>query len=431
MNEATGNRVRKGAHFAFGALFAFMLLHQSDRLLIGPLTQRIIDTFKISYTQIGMVDTVALVVGALCYPVWGWLLDRFARPRFLALASLIWGATTWLNAIAPTYPAFLLTRASTGIAASSYPGIYSLLSDYYPPRKRGKIYGAIQVAQPFGYIVALVIAALVGEAYGWRSAFYLTGSLGLVMALFIFFGVKDVPRGASEPELASVEHLEKFKFSWRTVGGLFKRKSLVLLLSQGFFGVFPWQVITYFFFTYLAKERLYTDAETNVTMGAVIVLLAAGYPLGGMLGDWLFKRTPKGRVMVGAAGVAMGAILMWVTLHLPVENHLLFSVSLGFTALFIPLASPNVLSSFYDVTEPEIRATTNAIQSFIENAGSALAPLLAGIIADRSSLGNSILVICSSAWSICFVLYVLVAQFIPKDIAELKAKLAARAAGSA
>jgi MFS family permease len=215
------------------------------------------------------------------------------------------------------------------------------------------------------------------------------------------------------------------------VGGLFKRKSLVLLLSQGFFGVFPWQVITYFFFTYLAKERLYTDAETNVTMGAVIVLLAAGYPLGGMLGDWLFKRTPKGRVMVGAAGVAMGAILMWVTLHLPVENHLLFSVSLGFTALFIPLASPNVLSSFYDVTEPEIRATTNAIQSFIENAGSALAPLLAGIIADRSSLGNSILVICSSAWSICFVLYVLVAQFIPKDIAELKAKLAARAAGSA
>jgi MFS transporter, Spinster family, sphingosine-1-phosphate transporter len=431
MNEGVTERVRKGGRYAFGALFVFMLLHQSDRLLIGPLTQNIIDTFKINYTQMGMVDTVALVVGALCYPLWGWLLDRFARPRLLALASLIWGATTWLNAIAPTYPAFLFTRASTGIAASSYPGIYSLLSDYFPPKKRGKVYGAIQITQPFGYIIGLVIAGVVGGAWGWRSAFFLTGSLGIVMSLFIFFGVKDQPRGASEPELAGVENLGKFKFSWKTVGGIFKRKSLVLLLIQGFFGVFPWNVITYFFFTYLAKERFYSDAETNLTMGVVIVILAAGYPIGGILGDWLFKRTPKGRVIVGAGGVGIGAVLMWITLHLPVEGHLLFGIMLGATAVFIPLASPNVLSSFYDVTEPEIRATTNAIQSFIENVGSALAPLIAGVIADRSSLGNSILIICTVAWGICFVFYIFVAKFIPADIASLKAKLEARARESA
>jgi len=247
------------------------------------------------------------------------------------------------------------------------------------------------------------------------------------MSLIIFFSVKDVPRGASEPELAGVEDLSKFKFSWKTVGGLFKRKSLVLLLTQGFFGVFPWQVITYFFFTYLAKERGYSDIETNVTMGIVIVILAAGYPIGGIIGDWLFKKTPKGRVIVGAGGVGMGAILMWITLHVPVGNHLAFGIMLGCAAIFIPLASPNVLSSFYDVTEPEIRATTNAIQSFIENVGSALAPLLAGFIADRSSLGTSILSICTVAWAICFVFYVFVAQFIPKDIASLKATLEGRA----
>jgi MFS family permease len=427
MTRDTSERARRGAHYAFGTLFAFMLLHQSDRLLIGPLTQKVIDTFKISYTQMGMVDTVALVVGALCYPLWGWLLDRLARPRLLALASLIWGATTWLNAIAPTYPAFLFTRASTGIAASSYPGIYSLLSDYYPPKKRGKIYGAIQIAQPFGYIVALLIAGFVGSAWGWRSAFFLTGSLGIVMSLFIFFGVRDVPRGASEPELAEVRDLAKFKFSWKTVGSLFRRKSLVLLLIQGFFGVFPWNVITYFFFTYLAKERGYSEAETNLTMGIVIVILAAGYPLGGILGDRLFRRTPSGRAVVGAAGVGMGAILMWITLHLPVGGHLAFGIMLGATALFIPLASPNVLSSFYDVTEPEIRATTNAIQSFIENVGSALAPLLAGFIADRSSLGDSILLICTVAWAICFAFFLFVGKFIPADIAALKARLGERA----
>lgn len=82
-----------------------------------------------------------------------------------------------------------------------------------------------------------------------------------------------------------------------------------------------------------------------------------------------------------------------------------------------------MLSSFYDVTEPEIRATTNAVQNFVETAGSALAPLMAGIIADKSTLGNAILLICVGAWAICFALFFIFAgRFIPKDIADLREK---------
>ena len=35
---------------------------------------------------------------------------------------------------------------------------------------------------------------------GWRSVFYITGALGLVVALLIYFGVKEMPRGKAEPE---------------------------------------------------------------------------------------------------------------------------------------------------------------------------------------------------------------------------------------
>jgi len=101
------------------------------------------------------------------------------------------------------------------------------------------------------------------------------------------------------------------------------------------------------------------------------------------------------------------------------------------TAFFIPFASPNVLSSFYDVTEPEIRATTNAVQNFVETAGSALAPLMAGIIADKSTLGNAILLICVGAWAICFAFFIFAGRFIPKDIADLREKLRERAVESA
>jgi len=69
------------------------------------------------------------------------------------------------------------------------------------------------------------------------------------------------------------------------------------------------------------------------------------------------------------------------------------------------------------------------VQSFIEQIGSATAPLIAGIIADRTSLGNSILLICTVAWVICCGFYLLVARFIPKDMADLQKKLAERASG--
>lgn len=416
------------ARFAFGTFFIFMLLHQADKLLIGPLTTQIMETFQITRTQMGAVTTGALVVGAICYPLWGWLYDRFSRPRLLALASFLWGSTTWLNAIVPTYPLFLVTRAGTGIDDSSYPGVYSLISDYFPPKKRGKIYGFLQVAQPLGYLLGMILALAFGAIYGWRNVFFLTGSMGILLSLVIFFFVKDMPRGAAEPELAAVQHLERYKFSWKTVGGLFKKKSLIVLFLQGFIGVFPWNVITYWFFDYLKTERGYSDGATLITMVPAVLVLAAGYPIGGAIGDRLFKKTPKGRVLVGAGGVAVGAVLLWITMKIPQANQLVFGIMLAATALFIPFASPNVLSSFYDVTEPEIRATTNAVQNFIESAGSALAPLLAGIIADRSSLGGAILLICTVSWALCFAFFIFAGRFIPKDIEDLREKLRARAA---
>jgi len=405
-----------------------MLIHQADKLLIGPLTTQIMQTFNISRTQMGAVTTGALIVGAICFPVWGWLYDRFSRPKLLSLASFLWGASTWLNAIVPTYPLFLVTRAGTGIDDSSYPGLYSLIADYYPPKKRGKIYGFLQVAQPLGYLLGMILALVWGASHGWRNVFYVTGSLGIILSLVIFFFVKDRPRGSTEPELAAAQNFDKFKFNWNEVKDLFKKKSLIILFLQGFIGVFPWNVITYWIFDYLKTERAYSDTQTMLTMVPAVLVLAVGYPLGGALGDRLFKKTPKGRIIVGASGVAIGAVLLWITMNIPTENPLLFGILLCATALFIPIASPNVLSSFYDVTEPEIRSSTNAVQSFVEAIGSALAPLLAGIIADRSTLGNAILVICTGAWVLCFAFFIFAARYIPKDIDDLRKKLAARAA---
>jgi len=413
--------------FVVFVFFVFMLLHQSDKLLIGPLTTPIMETFGINEAQMGAVFTGALVVGAVFYPLWGYLYDRYTRSKLLALASFLWGSTTWLSAIVPTYPAFLATRASTGIDDSSYPGLYSLVSDYFGPSIRGKVYGLLQLAQPLGYMLGLIAATLLSGVLGWRGVFYITGSLGVLLSILIFFGVREAPRGKSEPELADLEQIGIYRFDWKIALGLFHKRSLLLLFAQGFAGVFPWNVITYWFFRYLETERDYTPDAVLMTMAPAVLVLALGYFIGGAVGDFFFKRTPRGRLLVSMTAVLLGAILLTVTMSVPAADQTLFTVMLMITAVFIPFASPNVISTVYDVTLPEVRSTALAVQYFIESAGAALAPLLAGLIAVRSSLHNAILLICISTWVLCSIFFAFAAHLVPRDIETLRSQLRERA----
>lgn len=416
-----------GRWFVIAIFLGFMLLHQIDKLLIGPLTSNIIDTFHITYTQMGLVTTGALVVGTILYPIWGWLYDRYSRAKLLSLAAFIWGATTWFGAIAPTYPLFVAARASTGIDDSSYPGLYSLVSDYFGPNKRSTIYGLLQITSPIGYLIGMVMALFLGGVIGWRAVFYITGSLGIVVAVLMFLFLKEAPRGQAEPEFQGMEAITLRKFNWKAAGEMFKRPSMIMIFIQGFFGVFPWNVITYWFFVYLEKERGYESGAILFTMAPAVLILAAGYPVGGILGDWLFKKKKSGRIIISTIGVIMGAILLYFTMNISLGQNLLFMIMLCLTAFFIPFAASNVLSTVYDLTLPEVRSTANAVESLIENAGATLAPLVTGIIADRTSLKDAIIILCVGAWLLCFFFFLFVIFLIPKDIDKLRGEMQRRA----
>ncbi len=411
--------------------FFFMLLHQTDKLMIGSLQVQISEDFGISNTQWGLVNSGALIVATILYPIWGYLYDRYARAKLLSLAALVWGATTWLNAIVRSFGGFLTTRASTGIDDSSYPGLYTLIADYFGPNLRGKIFGVLQLSQPIGYLLGMILALIVAPMIGgWRSVFYITGSLGLVIAVLIFFFVKEMPRGKAEPEFENMAEMQIFKFSWAEAKEIFKKKTMWFLFLQGFAGVFPWNVITYFFFAYLEKERGYDGNSILFTMAPVILILASGYFIGGALGDAAFKRTNKGRIIVSSIGVLLGAIFMYFALNTPAEARNQFFILMCLTAVFMPLSSANVIATVYDVTVPEVRSTAQAASYFIENAGAAFAPIITGVIADAIDLKTAILLICVVAWVLCFFLYLGAIFTIDKDTHDLRQQMADRAKSS-
>lgn len=418
---------RSSRWIVLAVLFCFTLLHQADRLIVGPLTSSIMESFHINEAQMGTVLSGALVTGGLLFPLWGYLFDRFSRARLLAIAASIWGATTWLSAIAPTFSWFVASRAATGIDDASVPGVYSLVADTFEPRIRGKVYATLKTSIPVGYVAGAALATVLGPHVGWRWVFVVTGAAGMLVAILVALFVKDVPRGATEPELAGTA-VGSLTFRWSVAQGLLKRKTLVALYAQGFLAVLPINVVTFWIYRYLETERGYSGQASLLVAIVTVTGLAVGLPLGGALGDRLFRKTPRGRLLVVAATVP-GSILLCTALLIPVEYPVAFALLAAIGSFLTAFSAPNIGATISDISLPEVRSTALALQSLVETTGAAVAPLLTGIVALKISLGTAFLVLIAGASVLWIPCYLVALNYVTRDIEQTRAQLRARSHG--
>jgi len=415
---------RRQRRATFVVLSLLALLHQADRLIVSPLTSSIMTSFHINEAQMGAALSGALVIGGLLFPLWGYLFDRFSRARLLALAAAIWGATTWLSALAPTYGWFVVSRAATGIDDASVPGAYSLLADTFEPRIRGRVFAVLKTSIPVGYVVGAALATYLGPRIGWRWVFVVTGAAGLLIALLVRLVVKDVPRGATEPELEGAPPTS-LVFRWSVARGLLKKRTLLALYAQGFLAVIPINVVTFWMYRYLETERGYSGQASLSVAVVTVAGLAIGLPLGGFLGDRLFRRTLRGRLLVVAATIP-GSLLLCVALLVPTAHHLAFAVLAMVGSFLTGFAAANIVATVSDVSPPEVRSTALAIQSLVETTGAALAPLLTGIVALRISLGTAFLILIAGASVLWIPCYLVALRNVAGDIEGTRAELRTR-----
>jgi predicted MFS family arabinose efflux permease len=276
--------------------------------------------------------------------------------------------------------------------------------------------------------VGTILGVVVGYATGWRTLFYITGGIGILVALMVYFTVRDLPRGSSEPELRGLKIKEGvYRIDVREYLSLVKRKSLLFLNLQGFFGVFPWQVLQAWFFTYMIRERGFNEETALLVMLVLLVTMIIGNVVGGLLGDALFKRDLRGRVIVGAVTVFLSAVTIYMTVTWPTGDVMGFMLVGAVTAFILPMAGPNVSAAVTDVVEPEARSSGDALLRVFEYGGSSTAPLISGYLADAFGLGMGILYVSFTTWIACGVLFTVLAFVMPKDILSLRKKMSERA----
>jgi predicted MFS family arabinose efflux permease len=403
-----------------------MLLHNADKFLISPLLTSIRDEFELNYTQLGAIQTGAALVAVVFMPIWGYLFDRYARPPLVALASAIWGSTTIFSTFSKNYFELALTRAMTGIDNEATSGVVSFLGDYFPPERRSTALGVLYTSNALGALIGVLVGTSMSIFLGWRGAFMVTAIPGLLLAALVILTVKDRPRGATEPELLDVKDKLKDTFKGESLIKLFRLKSTAFLFAQGFFGVFPWQILSYWLFTYMEDIRHFEKDEMLMVMLAALLTMVAGNLVAGIMSDLSFKRSLRGRTIFAGVTVAIGLIFFDLTI-LTKDGVWLFLILGAVTGVFIPMAGPAVSASLQDISLPEVRSTAFSIQLFFENIGSSFAPLITGYLADVIGLEQGILVIITITWSACALLLSAASVTIPRDIEWKRRELAERA----
>ncbi len=183
------------AMLAFIYIFNFL-----DRQLMSTLIESIKKDTGFTDKQMGFMTGFNF---ALFYTVFGvivgFLADRTSRRNILFAGAFLWSGFTALCGMAQSYPVMLAARAGVGVGeAAGAPPSYSIISDYFPPEKRGLALALFSMGVPLGQAFAVAFGAQIDIIWGWRTAFIGIGIAGVIASFMLLLIVREPKRGAMD-----------------------------------------------------------------------------------------------------------------------------------------------------------------------------------------------------------------------------------------
>jgi len=381
--------VHSGARFAIIVLTAMNLLNYIDRYVpsaVKPLFQK---ELGFSDAQTAYPLTAFVIVYMLTSPVFGSLADRMSRKVLIALGVALWSVATAGGALATGIVSFILARALVGVGEAAYATIApSLISDYYPPDRRNRILTIFYVAIPVGAALGFTLGGLIGNAYGWRAALLIVGLPGLIAAGLALL-IREPVRGAYDPiPAASIP-------SWPEALTLLRKTAPYVFAVAGYVAV-TWAGggMADWFATFLVRQRgMELSAAAGLTGAATVVGGLAGTVTGGLLADWLKKKTKSPYFalsclsMIPAAGFAL--------LALTAGSRLVIGGAILLAQFFMWFYNGPINAIIVNSVPAAMRARAVSMSILsIHLLGDAISPTIIGVISDRTgNLMNGMLLI--------------------------------------
>lgn len=162
-------------------LLAATTINYIDRQVLGvlaPFLQQSLGWSEIDYGYIVTAFQAAYAIGLLCA---GAVIDRLGTRIGYAVAIAVWSLAAMGHALAATVGGFMLARFFLGLGeAGNFPAAIKTVAEWFPRRERAFATGIFNSGSNIGAIVAPMMVPVVAAAWGWQSAFLVTGVLSML-----------------------------------------------------------------------------------------------------------------------------------------------------------------------------------------------------------------------------------------------------------
>lgn len=371
------------AYFVLAILFLAYTVNALDRGVINLLLQSIREEFGATDTQLGMLTGLAF---AAFYSIFGIpiaaLADRTNRRNLLAVAILLWSATTASCGFASSFLMLLLLRIGTAIGESGgTPPSHSLIADYFAPGRRATALAVYSTGIPIGMMLGNLLGGHGNDLFGWRTTLLLAGLPGLVLAPLILLTIREPVRGCNEGP--GREFKTKAPPLWDVFLFLWQRRSFRHMSIACAFHAFVVYGAGNFQATFFIRSHGLSSGDAG-NIGALLTGIGAvGTLFGGILADRLNARRNDARWYLWVPAIGMlccvplqliGYLHPSMTLVVPV---LMVAQVLGNSYYGPGFAMTQALASV------RMRAVAASVLLFIQSLiGLGIGPMLVGGVSD-------------------------------------------------
>jgi D-galactonate transporter len=320
----------------------------------------------------------------------GWFVDKVGPRIAYTIAVVWWSFFTAAAAITRGFFSLFGVRLLLGIGeAPAYPTNAKVVSEWFPKKERAFATSLFDSGSRIGTVAANFICPIIIGAWGWRSSFVITGSLGIVWALF-WWGLYRRPSEHTTVSQSERDYIASDQVVGEPVakvpwGSLFKYRTVKGMML----GFFCLNFVMYFFITWFPTYLVEARGFTGLKMGSVAAIPPAvgvilGW-IGGMTSDKLVRsgiRLNWARKIPIVAGMLTSSCIALAVI-VPAAWQAIALLALCNGAICFAAASVWSLPADVAPTKGHI-ASIGGIQNFASNTAGILTSYVFGYLKDKT-----------------------------------------------
>lgn len=372
-------------------LFVAMVINYVDRAALSIAMPFITQEYHLTPSEKGMIFSSFFFGYALFCFVGGYLADRFGPKRVLTWSMGFWSVLCGATALAFNFWSLLIVRALFGVGEGPVSTTANkAINSWFPVKERARAIGFAQAGGPLGGALAGPIVGFLALWLGWRIAFIVIAAFGLVWAVAWWRMATSTPLEhpkVSKEELAAINAereapLQAVGDAPRTLVLDVIRQRAVIVMGVS---LFCYNYILYFFMTWFPSYLIDAKGIDLKSMSIVTALPwfvgTLGFIGGGLLIDWVFKRTGRrlfSRKVVLVTCLLIAAVCVGFTgqLESVTSAVIVMTVAVG----FLMLSAPAYWSMIQDTVPDHQVGTAGGFMHGLANLSGIVAPTATGLI---------------------------------------------------